>query len=154
MSDRHQELLRQRALVQDHLAWLDREIAAAASAAAAAGSSPTSPATRYALKSASAASAPPSAASTASSSGYLAAQAAAIAHHAAVAPAPSASPLPSSDLNPAAAATADAIIDEYRVPTDTLKVDVRKGCLLYFFAALVVVGAGVTILYFLFSRSK
>lgn len=44
MSDRLAELQRQRALVQQHLAWLDREIAAASASADASAASSSAPA--------------------------------------------------------------------------------------------------------------
>jgi len=49
-------------------------------------------------------------------------------------------------------AQADAILDEYRVPTNTLKSDVRKGCLLYFAGAFVLLGAGIALLWLAFRR--
>lgn len=128
MSDRLHALRRQRALVQQHLDWLDAEIASSTGGQAPAAPRPIA--------------APPP-------SGYLASQAAAITRHA-TASAPS--PTPSIDENPVVAATADAILSEYRVAPDSLKTDIRKGCLLYFFGALVVVAAGVTALYFLLSK--
>ncbi len=136
MSDRLQELLRQRALVQGHLAWLDSEIAAASSGPASA--SPSAP---HVASSARALSRPVPAAPS-----YLAGQAAAIARHAAAA-APS-----SENQNPAVHAAAEAILEGYRVPADSLKTDVRKGCFLYFFVALALFGAGVTALYFLLGK--
>ena len=47
---------------------------------------------------------------------------------------------------------ADAILSEYRVAPDTLKTDIRKGCLLYFVGALALVAVGLTGLYFLISK--
>jgi hypothetical protein len=52
-------------------------------------------------------------------------------------------------LGPSAA---DAILEEYRVAPDTLKTDIRKGCLLYFIGALALVALGVSVLYFLISK--
>lgn len=129
MSDRLAELVRQRALVQEHLAWLNREIAAAAEAAKStpapggptAGRSPV-----------------PEAASPSSS-------------------------LPA-DIRPAAplasppiAATAravdpDEIIARYQVAPTAVKQDVRKGCLLYFAGAFVLLGLVLTILYLTIGR--
>lgn len=128
MSDRLHALRRQRALVQQHLDWLDAEIAASAGTNVPAAPRPV-----------------PSPTPT----GYLASQAASIARNTSV---PTASLSPSSDENPAVTATADAILSEYRVAPDSLKTDIRKGCLLYFFGALVLVAAGVTALYFLLSN--
>lgn len=119
MSDRLQELRRQRALVQEHLAWLDREIAAAAPAIA----MPESP---WPAKTPAAPPAP-------------------------LAPSvvPVAVGAPAAEILPAeVAATADAILDEYRVQPDNLKTDVKKGCFLYFFAALGLVVLAVFAFYF------
>ena len=132
MSDRLQDLLRQRALIHEQLAWLDREIAAATDAPHPAAVAPTPRATV-------------SPAPVVTQSGYLAAQAAAIARHAVAAPA-SADP-----VNPAAAAAADAILEKYRVAPDSLKTDVRKGCFLYFAAALALVALVVVGLYYALS---
>lgn len=135
MPDRLQELRRQRALVQEHLAWLDGEIAAVSGQASASTPAPhLAPAAR----------AMPS--PTPSASSYLAGQAAAIARHA------SSVPVAASSENPAVHAAAEAILEEYRVPADSLKTDVRKGCFLYFFIGLALLGAGVTALYFLLSK--
>ncbi len=41
---------------------------------------------------------------------------------------------------------------QYRQEPDTLKSDTRKGCFLYFFAALAVVGLAATALYFYSTR--
>ena len=118
MSDRHQELLRQRALVQEHLAWLDREIAAAA---------PNPGGLKLKIP----------AAAPASTLRHSAD--AILAHAAAPAPAPVISHRE---------ASADAILEDYRVAPDALKTDVRKGCFLYFFAALAFVALVVVGLYY------
>lgn len=128
MSDRLAELVRQRALVQEHLAWLNREIAAAAEAAksAPAASGPTtspSPSIEAAPSPAS----PPAA------------------FHPAVANASSAS-------EPAVADDPDAIIARYQVAPGTVKQDVRKGCLLYFVGAFVLLGVVVAVLYMALQR--
>jgi hypothetical protein len=122
------ELRRQRELVAEHLAWIDREIASAAGGAAA----PPAPAAQPA-------------------------------------PAPVAAPQPALRLvtprpqavafTPAALPTGpapdpDALLDEFRVPPDTLKTDVRKGCLLYFLGAFALLALGVTALYFIFRAGK
>jgi hypothetical protein len=114
MSDRLAELRRQRALVQEHLAWLDREIAAAEKISSAPTSAP-------ALSSAPAS----------ESRGIPSAATAAIASVAI------------SD-----AADSDAILEKYRVPPDTLKSDLRKGCFLYFAAAMLLFALGVVGLYY------
>ena len=134
MSDRLRELLRQRALLQEHLAWLDREIDAAAG-------KPASPA-------------------------GLAAPAPSVA----VSSAPVALPAPASSPAPAlpaaaipriiagiatprieAAPISDAAFERYRVEPRTVQQDVRKGCFLYFAAAFVLLGLGVTVLYYAIS---
>jgi hypothetical protein len=127
MSDRLQELLRQRALVRDHLSWLDGEIAAEQNVhdQPLPGSklrlqTRTAPSEAPAAQSQFQASHPPA---SPAPSGYLAPQAATIAQHAAAArQAPTAS-----DENPAVAAAADAILEEYRRSPDALKTDIRTG---------------------------
>ena len=132
MSDRLQDLLRQRALIQEQLAWLDREIAAASAADAT-----TTPAVAPAPRSVPALPQP----------GYLASQAAAIAAHQAAARAPATD----RGENPAVAAAADAILEKYRVQPDSLRTDVRQGCFLYFFGALAAVAVIVVGLYYVLS---
>lgn len=137
MSDRLQELLRQRALVQQHLAWLDGEIAEASGDHTDA-SRPTAPRQAFPTPVT-----PPIAASS-----YVASQAAATIRHAASTPV---SPAVRADDNPSVAAAADAILAEYRVEPSSLKTDVRKGCFLYFFGALAFVAIVVTVLYYALS---
>ena len=132
MSDRLQDLLRQRALIQEQLAWLDREIAAASAADAT-----TTPAVATA----------PRSVPTLPQPGYLASQAAAIAAHQAAARAPATD----RGENPAVAAAADAILEKYRVQPDSLRTDVRQGCFLYFFGALAAVAVIVVGLYYVLS---
>lgn len=121
MSARLAELRRQRALLQDHLAWLDREIAAAENTAPAA----RAPAANLA---------PPTPRSASAS--------------VAVTPPPSGVSLhPTSSL----AASPEAILEEYRVEPSAVKSDVRKGCLLYFAAAFALLILVVAILYFALS---
>ena len=127
MPDRLQELRRQRALVADHLAWLDEEIAATSGATAPAPSAP-SPAV------------PVPAVLQVKLPASLPAQ-------------PSAA-VENSPVAAAVAAQADAILEDYRVAPDALKTDVKKGCFLYFFAALAFVALAVVVLYFLFQRGK
>jgi hypothetical protein len=131
MTDRHQELLRQRALVEAHLAWLDREIAEAKPA------TPTSPppASGLRLKT-----------SPTPTHATLRHTADAILGHA-----NATSPLPTA---PREVTQADAILDEYRVPPDALKTDIRKGCFVYFALALTVVAVGVAGLYFLLNKGR
>ncbi len=133
MSDRLQDLLRQRQLVQAQLAWLDREIANVYGAAP-----PSSPA--------------PIQASdfpqpTPPPSNFVANQVAAIARHAAadrLAP----SRAPHRDEPPQVTASADAILEQYRVEPDSLKTSVRQGCLIYFFCALAAIAVASTGLYY------
>ena len=133
MSDRLQDLLRQRAPIQEQLAWLDREIASASAADAT-----TTPAVATA----------PRSVPTLPQPGYLASQAAAIAAHQAAA---ARAPATARGENPAVAAAADAILEKYRVQPDSLKTDVRQGCFLYFFGALAAVAVIVVGLYYVLS---
>ena len=128
MADRLAELLRQRALLQEHLAWLGREIAKASNSASPAltalpilkppllaPSIPAPPTTVRRLP--------------------LAASAPVIA--------------PAAD---ARADDADEILEQYRVAPAALQTDIRKGCLLYFIGALVFVGGVVAGLYLVFRK--
>lgn len=127
MSDRLDALLRQRALLQEHLAWLDSEIAAARPGLAAAPVAAPAPVVSLPLRPAPLAPAP------------------------VLAPAaPESAPVAPSVL----AAQADEILESYRTPPTSLKSDVRKGCLLYFVAALALVALGVTALYFLIGTRR
>jgi hypothetical protein len=128
MPDRLDELVRQRALVQEHLAWLNREIAAAAEAAKAPAPS-ASPVPSIPL-----APAPASVQATLPS----------------VSPAPPPPPA-------AVAATpvdADEILARYQAKPGSVKQDVRKGCFLYFAAAFVLLGIGVALLYLVLSARR
>lgn len=122
MSDRLAELVRQRALVQEHLAWLNREIAHAADLAKATSATGAAPA---ALPPPGTSAVPPPAAT------------------ATRAPTPPA----------VQAVDADEIIARYQTSPVNVKQDVRKGCLLYFSAALVLLGLVVTVLYFALRRT-
>ncbi|WP_414663108.1 hypothetical protein [Horticoccus sp. 23ND18S-11] len=124
MPDRLAELVRQRALVEEHLAWLNRQIADAALQSPAPGTLPIKPA---------------------------------IAETTVVESSPRlltpVTPPPRAPLEFApATADAEAIIAKYQIPSSALKDDVRKGCFLYFAAAFVVLGLGVTLLYLMVSR--
>jgi len=123
MSDRLNDLRRQRALVAEHLAWLDREIAETSglsTVAPLAAPSPTPPA-------------PPAHPEPATRVEAL---------------------VTAAELSPEAAADAEAILEQYRVQPDSLQTDVKKGCFLYFFAALAFVALAVVGLYFFFQRGK
>lgn len=126
MSDRLNELRRQRALVAEQLAWLDREISAAAGAPPAAPVAPapvTTPAAPVTPR-----------------------------------PEPVSAPTPPATVDPevstAVAADADSLLDEYRVAPEELKTDVKKGCFLYFFAALALLALVVIGLYFFFRHGQ
>lgn len=121
MSDRLAELVRQRALVQEHLAWLNREIAAAATAA-----KPT------ATLASDATITPP-----APAAGNI------------VTP-PASIPI---SAEPATPADPDEIIARYQATPASVRQDVRKGCLLYFAAAFVLLGLVVIALYFALRQS-
>jgi hypothetical protein len=129
MPDRLAELLRQRALVQEHLAWLNQQIADAAEAAKGKTAEPLLPA-----------------------SPTLAAPIPTVNLPRVTLPTPVAA---STATAPAASvADADQILAQYKVTPVAVKEDVRKGCLLYFVAAFVLLGVGLVTLYFLIgSRS-
>lgn len=139
MSDRLAELRRQRALLEEHLAWLDREMGAQTrqdSAARGGAPNPIAPLPRTA--------APARALSLAPGADAIARP-----PFAAVAPDPGAgvSTLPAQPMP-----VADAVLDKYRVAPEAMKSDVRKGCFLYFVAAFVLLGLGVTILWWALKR--
>ena len=118
MSDRLQELLRQKALLDEHAAWLTREIAQerAKSGAGLAPDVLPAPATPV-----------PSPAPAA----------------AITAPAPAPAALD---------AEAAAIIDQYRESDKTVQQNVKRGCILYFVAALALLALGVVAIYFMAHR--
>jgi hypothetical protein len=132
MSDRLAELRRQRALVQQHVEWLDREIAAEAAR--------LSPAEAGAKLAAVVAAATPAVATPAGAPPLAKP----------VAPTTRSRPSTPSTDAPEATATPEAerILDEFRVEPTSLHSDVRKGCLLYFAAALALFAAVVALLYF------
>jgi len=119
MSDRLAELHRQRLLVQEHLAWLDREIAEASEWSESVPSAQPFPRqSREPLASASPVAFKPALKSV------------------------SASELPRATVTPAA----EAILEEYRVAPATVRSDVKKGCLLYVLAAFALLALGVIVL--------
>lgn len=132
MPDRLAELQRQRALLQEHLDWLDRELALERQKAGVVPSAPIP-----APVAVTAPTAPP----------------APLPGIAAAVPLPAAASLaPQTALpNPAVDAQAEAVLEKYRVGPDTLKHDVRKGCFLYFIAGFVFLGAIIAALWFAFS---
>ena len=131
MADRLAELLRQRALLQEHLAWLDREIAKASNSASPALTAPPTPDPQAPPRLAPSIPAPPITVRRLP----LAASAPVIA--------------PAAD---ARATNADEILEQYRVAPAALQTDIRKGCLLYFIGALVFVGVVVAGLYLAFRK--
>jgi hypothetical protein len=128
MSDRLAELVRQRALVQEHLAWLNREIAAAAEAAK---------------------SIPAASGATTGGSPSIEAAPSPTSPPAALRPAVA---IAASAGEPAEAQDPDAIIARYQVAPGTVKQDVRKGCMLYFVGAFVLLGLVVAVLYMALQR--
>src|SRR5687768_7720154 len=141
MSDRLSELVRQRALVLEHLAWLDREISQASTAA------PTVPDLQ---------SIPP--APTLSSTAQVPAAAPAF-NPPSVSASSGAPASPGSDARvpigsaalrggTAPGGISEKMLEQYRVSPKAVHQDVRKGCLLYFVGAFVLLGIVVAILYF------
>jgi hypothetical protein len=108
VSDRLNELQRQRALVQEHLAWLDREIAAEAG-----GAHPAAAPQR--LASQAGAPAPPR-------------------------PTVLQQPSPTPTNLAQSEAVADEILSKYHVEPQSLQTKVKRGCFMYFFLALLLVG--------------
>ena len=112
MSDRLDQLRRQRALVQEQLAWLDREIAGA-EVRAGQQSASAIPASARAAEKVTAPASDAASLSTGTNSG-----------------------------------DEEDLIGRYGVGPETVRNDVRKGCFIYFAAALVLFAAGVAVLYF------
>lgn len=110
MPDRLSELLQQRRLIQEHLAWLDREIAAATKPTTSASSVSTASVQQPTAPVAAAPLPTPTASPTATRLET---------------PLPSASP-----LDP------DALLAEYQQDPQNLQVDVKRGCFLYFGIAM------------------
>jgi hypothetical protein len=130
MSDRLAELRRQRALVEQHLAWLDREIAAETAR--------LSPAEAGAKIAAVVTAAKPAATPSITKP---------------IIPAPAmASVTPA--VTPPANPEADRILEEFHVAPATVHEDVRKGCFLYFAAALAIFAAIIALLYFTIPRKE
>jgi hypothetical protein len=123
MSDRLRELLRQRALLQEHLAWLEREITAASDKG-------VPPAELPLAKIVVPPTPTPAAIPTLAHSGPV------------IATTGTTRPVP------VTAQAAEAILEEYRVPPNALQQDVRRGCLLYFAAGFLIFALAVVGLYF------
>ena len=137
MSDRHSELVRQRALLLEHLAWIDREIAQANMAAPALPPMPPVPSVTTAPLPFSAA-----------APGVSAAPGPNVATNQSSVPAALAPP---AIAVPGRPGVTDEVLEQYRVSPKAVHQDVRKGCLLYFIGAFVVLGIVVAILYFTIS---
>jgi hypothetical protein len=121
MSDRLKELQRHRAMLQEHLAWLDREIAALGEAKPS-GLPPAEGVSRPYM--------PPPPAPVP------------------VAPLPPSSPvLPSLTAQLASAKAAEEIMAQYQTDSMSVQSKTRLGCFLYFFLALGMVGLVVLIFY-------
>jgi hypothetical protein len=137
MPDRFNELVRQRALVAEHLAWLDQEIARANSVPA------TAPAPL----------APQAALPRAESAIPPITDAAALTRATNNVDPTASSPSSAPAMMPAEtpAVVSDEILDQYRVSPTSVHQDVRKGCFLYFAGAFVLLGIVIAILYFTIS---
>jgi hypothetical protein len=120
MPDRLAELVRQRALLHEHLAWLNKEIDEAARGRSGV-TAPNLAMERMATPLHAPAEATPSVAAAAATPSPATAQ---------------------------TSPTTEDIFAEYRVAPATMKDNVRKGCLLYFVAGLGLLFVVVTILYF------
>lgn len=121
MPDRLAELVRQRALVSEHLAWLDREIASTSASAV-----PVVPLAPSPALGAGPPAVPAPAPVSATDSPLV--------------------PLPAPSSEPVLP-DPDAILNQYQLNPVSVKQDVRKGCLLYFAGAFVVLGLVIAILY-------
>jgi hypothetical protein len=130
-SDRLTELRRQRALLQEHGAWLEREIATeeARSAKTEGGGASASTGLNQLARTPDTA-APPV-------SGPLPVAAPMAANASGLGP-------PAEDVESAA----EAVLAEYRVAPGEVQSDVRKGCLLYFVLGFLLFAAAVAGLYF------
>jgi hypothetical protein len=132
MTDRLAELVRQRALMQEHLEWLDRQIVEATRQTptpADENQTPISVVSGAALSSRTGGTTPSSstvAAAPASLSGV---------------------PVISRSTTEGGA---DEILEQFRVPPDAVRNDVRKGCFLYFGAAFLLLGVVIAVVYFVF----
>jgi hypothetical protein len=139
MSQRLAELHRQRQLVEEHLAWLNREIAAELIG----GALKHEPAPRLAEDLPPAAPSRSATTTTAASADGAKAETSTTGATSAATP-----PVPDSSLS--ASLPPEALIDEYRTPPDALRDEVRKGCFLYLALAFGVLAVGIAVLYILF----
>ena len=120
MSDRLTELQRQRRLLQEHVAWLDREIAAESAKSGA----PSAPL-------------PAAVQSTPREPTALAA----------------AAQRATTQLESTLPADAEAFLEQYATPPQSIQSDVKRGCFIYVALAAALLTAAVTALYF-HSRAK
>ncbi len=139
MSDRLSELLRQRALLHEHLAWLDREIASTERSAAPANAPIITRSVPLLIV-------PLSGPSALGGVGGASIPSAPLITARAESPVSAASSAES-----VVVPGAEAILDKYRVETGSVQTDVRKGCFVYFAAAFVALALGVALLYFAIS---
>jgi hypothetical protein len=131
MGDRLQELLHQKALLNEHAAWLEREIMAERQRTG----EPTVPEQIPAIE-APPAETPPSDTQPTDTTSI---------------DTPPAEPLPNP---PAPRSTGDtnanAIFEHYRSNPRSLQQEVKRGCFLYFFGALVLLGLGIAVIYLIY----
>ena len=127
MSDRLAELVRQRAIVEEHLAWLDRQLAEAARNSLAQPSARSSNAGTPSTPNV------PSLVPTSPPSGIGRTPTAAAAND-----------------SGGVVAEAEEILNQFRVTPEVVKHDVRKGCFLYFAAAFLLLGLVVVAIYIAF----
>lgn len=134
MPDRLAELRRQHALIRSHLEWLEQEIARLDS---------TAPARQQTAEVVAPPPAPPPRPALPSPPGPLAVQQARAILGRTAEPPPVAEP---------ADGAGDAILAEYRVAPETMRRDLRQGCLLYFVAGLGLLVVGVFGVWYLLRR--
>jgi hypothetical protein len=106
MSDRLQELLRQKVLLEEHAAWLEREIVREKEKTGATAASAVTP------------------------------------------PPPESPPAQPVSVD----ADADAILEQYRSASPSIRPEVTRGCLLYFFGALLLVALSLLAIYLTYYR--
>jgi hypothetical protein len=158
MSDRLSELHRQRALLQQHLAWLDREIALASQQGATQRPQISDPAPLPPTSPSIAAAAKPDITVATEVDRNVATTINVVAPTPTVASGatPPASPGTTTALFTPTTATnplPDEVLDQYRVAPEAVQEDVRKGCFLYFGLAFILLFAVVAILWFAFRRA-
>ena len=140
MTDRLPELVRQRALVLEQLAWLEKEIALARAARP---GPPVQAPVGLPFIAAGDVTLPPAPAIAAGGTVYPSSET----------PVMLPLPVPAKASEPIAApdSAIDDTLERYRVSPAAVHQDVRKGCFLYFALAFVVLGIVVAILYFTIS---